>query len=257
MLNVFQTKWFCLCVCSAICKPHHLLFHGWEDTLRFGNSLLLPSQLNSVERKKQFSNFNLNHLFIVLKGFHYLVEKQSNSWTDMTAVTSYQFEITIETMYMAVYIYIYKTNKQTKYIYIYICVYRGISTIWINDPKPEGQQGKVFCPAFGSHPPLCSTRGHVEGWLESYLVEKDLWVLVRQELKMSQCMPRWPRRPEPSWPVRKVLWLTRPEKWSSPFIGHLESCVHFWAQGRHWGAGMYPEKGNRAGESLKNDFSEE
>lgn len=122
MLNVFQTKWFCLCVCSAICKPHHLLFHGWEDTLRFGNSLLLPSQLNSVERKKQFSNFNLNHLFIVLKGFHYLVEKQSNSWTDMTAVTSYQFEITIETMYMAVCIYIYKTNKQRKYIYIYISV---------------------------------------------------------------------------------------------------------------------------------------
>lgn len=114
MLNVFQTKWFWLCVCSAICKPHHLLFHGWEDTLRFGNSLLLPSQLNSVERKKeQFSNFNLNHLFIVLKGFHYLVEKQSNSWTDMTTVTSYQSEITTETMYLAAYIY--------THIYVHIC----------------------------------------------------------------------------------------------------------------------------------------
>lgn len=36
----------------AFHKPHHLLFHGWEDNPHYGSSLPLPSLLNSVKGRK-------------------------------------------------------------------------------------------------------------------------------------------------------------------------------------------------------------
>lgn len=97
----------------------------------------------------------------------------------------------------------YNRNHIYGCIYMYIYTHTSVSTEASEQPgsitqsqMSEVQQGKVPCPALGSS--LCSIRSHVEGWLQSSLVEKGLYCIGWKQLDMSQCLPREPRRPEPS-----------------------------------------------------------
>ena len=128
---------------------------------------------------------------------------------------------------------------------------RGIWTDWIDglrtavwgSTKPNAESYTLVTTT-----PCNSTGSGRSGWKAAQR-KRTLGCWLTASWTWTSSVPRWPRWPAASWLVSGTVWPAGVGRWSSP------SAQHWWGhtslQEGHWGAGVFPEKGNKAGEGSR------